>query len=108
VTNGSCSLTWNAPEDDGGSPVIGYYVESYIGSSWSTVNSTPITTCSISIELVVTSSDNFFRICAVNTVGVGPPSETVSTGPTDIGLSIMRVSISTYNSYLKCTTEPSM
>jgi len=77
VTNTLCKLTWNAPEYDGGSPVIGYYVERYIESSWNRVNSTPIPTCSVSIELLATNSGNEFRICAENTVGVGPPSKTV-------------------------------
>jgi len=87
VTSTLCKLTWNAPEYDGGSPVIGYYVERYIESSWNTVNMTPITTCSVSLELLTTNSDNKFRVCAVNVVGAGLPSETVNAEAPEKGLS---------------------
>ena len=76
-TNTLCKLTWTAPKYDGGSPVIGYYVERYIGSSWNRVNTTPIPTCSVSVELLATSSDNEFRVCAENAVGVGQTSKSV-------------------------------
>jgi len=86
VTSTLCKLTWNAPEYDGGSPVIGYYVERYIESSWNTVNTSPIPTCSVSLELLPTNSNNKFRICAVNAAGVGLPSKFVK--PPDKGLSV--------------------
>ena len=88
MTNTLCKLTWNAPEYDGGSPVIGYYVERYIESSWSSVNSTPLPTCSVSLELFEAHCDNEFRVCAVNAVGVGPASETICVELPDIGLSV--------------------
>ena len=77
VTNGSCTLTWNAPQYDGGSAVIGYYVYRLIKSSWSRINSTPIPERSVSVNLLQTSSEHEFRVCAVNAVGEGPPSESV-------------------------------
>ena len=77
VTNGSCTLTWNAPQYDGGSAVIGYYVYRLIKSSWSRINSTPIPERSVSIDLLQTSSEHEFHVCAVNAVGEGPPSESV-------------------------------
>jgi len=88
VTSTLCKLTWNAPEYDGGSPVIGYYVERYSESSWNTVNTSPIPTCSVSLELLPTNSDNEFRVRAMNAVGVGLPSETVGIERPDISLSI--------------------
>ena len=86
MTSTLCKLTWNAPEYDGGSPVIGYYVERYSESSWNTVNTSPIPTCSVSLELLISNSDNEFRVRAVNVVGVGPSSATVSAP--GIGLSV--------------------
>ena len=77
VTNGSCTLTWNAPQYDGRSAVIGYYVYRLIKSSWSRINSTPIPERSVSVDLLQTSSEHQFRVCAVNAVGEGPPSESV-------------------------------
>jgi len=76
-----CTLTWNAPGYDGGSPIIGYYVESYIGSCWNSINAIPLQVCSIDVQLLDTNSDNEFRVCAVNAVGVGLPSEIISVAP---------------------------
>ena len=79
VTRGSCTLTWNAPQYDGRSAVIGYYVERFIELSWIRINSTPIRERSVSsVELFDATSDNGFRVCAVNALGDGPPSEAVS------------------------------
>ena len=78
VTNSSCTLTWNAPQYDGGSAVIGYYVERFIKSSWTRIISTPIPELSVSVYLLETRSDNEFRVCAVNKHGVGPPSVSAS------------------------------
>jgi len=77
VTSTLCKLTWNAPEYDGGSPVIGYYVERYSESSWNMVNTSPVPTCSVSLELLPTNSDNKFRVSAVNVVGAGLPSKSI-------------------------------
>jgi len=73
VSNTLCKLTWNGAQYD----VIGYYIHRYNGSSWNTVNSTPIPTCSVSLELSAINSENEFRVCAENSVGVGPPSKSV-------------------------------
>jgi len=87
VTNTLCKLTWNAPEYDGGSPVIGYYVERYIESSWNRINTSSIPECSLSIEWLQTSADEF-RVCAVNAFGVGPPSLVITAQPPEKGLSL--------------------
>ena len=77
-TDSLYKLTWNAPEYDGGSPISGYYVERYIGSSWDIVNKTPTSVSSLSfITLFQRVSDNEFRVRAVNKSGQGPPSKSV-------------------------------
>ena len=50
------------------------------------VNTTPIPTCSVSVELLATSSDNEFRVCAENAVGVGQTSQSDKASDTDRGL----------------------
>ena len=81
VVNNSGTLTWNAPEYDGGSPVTGYYVERYVESSWDIVNDTPARADSLLNELSAAArSHNPCRIRAVNKCGVGPPSESVTLG----------------------------
>jgi len=101
VSNTLCKLTWNGAQYD----VIGYYIHRYNGSSWDTVNSTPIPTCSVSLELSAINSENEFRVCAENSVGVGPPSEIVRASfrapppykPPDRGSSV-RLSVCLNNS----------
>ena len=74
VMNGSTTLTWSAPQYDGGSPVTGYNVEMYSGSGWNMINEKPITACRIDIDDLVEGTQNEFRVRAENEVGLGPPS----------------------------------
>ena len=86
MTNTSCTLKWNAPRHDGGSPVTGYYVEMYCAQSWTnnelnndsvwtTVNKAAITRCCIGIDDLLRDHEYWFRVRAENAAGVGPPSE---------------------------------
>ena len=76
VTKTSCQLTWEVPENDGGSPIIGYIIEKTTGysSRWSKVNKEPIENLEYAFSDLIESSEYEFRICAVNAAGVGPPS----------------------------------
>ena len=40
ITKSSAQLSWQPPEDDGGAPVSGYYVEKNTGKRWTKVNKT--------------------------------------------------------------------
>jgi len=86
MTNTSCTLSWNAPRYDGGSPVTGYHVEMYSDQSrtdnelnndslWTRVNQAPITGCRIAIDDLLKDNEYWFRVRAENAAGVGPPSE---------------------------------
>ena len=76
VTKTSCTLCWNAPQNDGGSSVTRYYVEMYNEQSgWIRINETPAAECWTDIDGLLDGAENEFRVCAVNEGGVGPPSE---------------------------------
>ncbi|KAM6937763.1 titin-like [Xenentodon cancila] len=75
-------VTWNIPEGDGGSPIIGYHIESKDQSSilWTKLNRSPVTENQYKITSVEEGLIYEFRVCAENMAGVGPwskPSEPV-------------------------------
>lgn len=88
VTKTSCKLTWDAPKSDGGSKIIGYYVEKLSGTRWSRVTKKAITERAYSVSDLIEGSENEFRVCAENAAGVGEPSETtgkfVAKNPFDV------------------------
>ena len=76
LTKTSCTLNWEAPENDGGSPITGYNVEKLSGTRWIRATKKPVTKCSFPVSDLVEGSENEFRVCAENAAGVGEPSET--------------------------------
>lgn len=69
-------MNWEPPEFDGGSPIIGYYVERLSGTRWIKVNKKAVKKCTLTLDDLVEGSDCEFRVCAENDAGVGEPSET--------------------------------
>ena len=88
VTPKSCTLTWQPPEFDGGSPVTGYYVERRSGTRWVKANKKPITSCRFNIDDLSEGHEYEFRVCAENEAGIGEPSETtgkfIAKNPYDV------------------------
>ena len=76
ISKTSCTLNWQPPENDGGSPITGYTVERLSGTRWVKVNKKPIKECTLSLTDLIEGSDNEFRVCAENEAGVGEPSDT--------------------------------
>ena len=80
LTKSSCTLKWEPPSFDGGSPIKGYYVEKSTGYStrWIKVNRDLHTKTSMTFDDLIEGNEYDFRVCAENEAGVGKPSE--STG----------------------------
>ena len=85
VTKDSCTLTWAAPESDGGTEIVGYHVERCLGQSsrWIRLTKDPVGAAERTYAVRELIEDNVyeFRVYAVNKVGdgpVGPSSEPVT------------------------------
>jgi len=78
-------VTWTAPLDTGGSPIIDYVVEysTDAGTTWTTFEDAVSAQASFtfSSETLITGGPYELRVSAVNVVGAGPTSQT-STLPT--------------------------
>jgi len=80
---GSVSLSWSAPASDGGSPVTGYNV--YRGTSAGGESATPlatgVTTTTFTDTTAVNGTTYFYKVTAVNAVGVSAQSNEASATP---------------------------
>ncbi|KAM9753473.1 titin-like [Menidia menidia] len=70
-------IAWSKPESDGGSPIIGYHIESKDHSSilWSKLNRIPVTENQFKVTNVEEGLVYEFRVYAENMAGVGPGSK---------------------------------
>uniref|UniRef100_H2YFC9 non-specific serine/threonine protein kinase n=1 Tax=Ciona savignyi TaxID=51511 RepID=H2YFC9_CIOSA len=77
VTHEHVLLTWEAPEDDGGSELLNYVIEKRDISRmmWTTVNSTSLKT-EFRISKLSEGSEYVFRVMAENNQGCSNPAET--------------------------------
>ena len=92
VTTAESSVTvaWEAPESDGGSPIIGYIVErSEIAPTksgrrpsgpstkrnWIKANKQPVKETELKVTGLINKAEYVFRVLAVNAAGSSPPSE---------------------------------
>jgi titin len=76
------SLSWSAPEDDGGEPIVDYVVQFYSAASgWQTVDDEVSASTSITITGLSNGTEYSFRVAAVNALGSGSISDTVSSTP---------------------------
>ena len=71
------TITWTTPESDGGSPILGYFVEKKEpkSSRWTRINSTPVEGMTFKVKDLVEKSKYHFRVIAANKAGEGPASE---------------------------------
>lgn len=76
ITNESCCLAWNAPRDDGGSPVTNYIVEMrpLEKEEWQKLSATVKQTTFKACKLV-SLKEYVFRVSAENQYGIGTPTE---------------------------------
>lgn len=78
ITQSSCKLSWKEPENDGGSPIVGYYVEKLqkgYGSRWLKINRAPFDKTFVEIKDLIEMNEYNFRVIAENKVGLSSPSE---------------------------------
>ncbi|CAJ1057448.1 titin-like [Xyrichtys novacula] len=70
-------VAWSRPDSDGGSPIIGYHIESKDQSSilWTKLNRNPVTENQFKVTSVEEGLTYEFRISAENIAGVGPCSK---------------------------------
>jgi hypothetical protein len=72
--NGRATVSWTAPSSDGGSPITGYEVTSYVGY---TPLSTQLFSSTATTQLVTGLTNGWkyrFRVRAINAAGTGPYS----------------------------------
>ncbi|NXL97446.1 MYOM3 protein, partial [Tyrannus savana] len=70
-------LSWVPPSDDGGSPVLGYFIERCVAGSedWVPCNAQPVKTCRCPVLGLAEGHTYQFRVKAVNKVGISHPSK---------------------------------
>ena len=80
----SAALTWTAPASDGGSPITGYRITPYIGSTAQPAVLTGSAATSYTVTGLTNGTAYTFRVAAINSVGTGPDSSAsppVTPGP---------------------------
>lgn len=81
-TRSSMLVTWEPPEDNGGSTIQGYWLEKRERGAvyWTRVNRAPVTKPAVkgleyNVLHLIEGEEYKFRVMAQNAAGVGPPSE---------------------------------
>ncbi len=71
------TLTWNTPEDDGGSSITHYLIEKrdVMRAHWSHAEKTTDDTCKAKVKNLTEGSEFYFRVMAVNKTATGLPLE---------------------------------
>lgn len=72
-----CSMTWEAPKYDGGSPILGYFIErkKKQSSRWMRLNFDLIKEISFEPKKMIEGVPYEVRVFAVNAIGTSKPSE---------------------------------
>lgn len=76
ITHDGMTITWSAPETDGGTEIIGYIIEKKdrAGIKWTRCNRQKIIDLSYRVTGLTTGHEYEFRVSAENIVGPGEPS----------------------------------
>ena len=85
MTENSFTLSWLAPDNDGGSPIIEYIVERKEANrkAWQRVAATDGKTLSVEVTGLKKDTAYHFRVCCRNEMGHSPyfsPDETITPG----------------------------
>ena len=78
LTKTSVTLSWQAPDSDGGGELTGYYIEkrSNYSTRWVPLNRAPVTIPTYTVRDITEGEECEYRVAAANDAGVGQPSET--------------------------------
>ena len=73
----SCKLSWRPPQEDGGSPVIGYHVERTTADviRWFRINKDIVKDTTYTATNFMEGNEYLFRVVAENAIGCGPPGD---------------------------------
>lgn len=74
VSPNSVTLTWDEPEQDGGSPITGYIVEKAESSRRSYINAGTCDTLTFTVEKLYEGTEYLFRVSAENAIGTSEPT----------------------------------
>jgi len=80
--NAQVSLSWTAPASDGGAQITSYDI--YEGTTGTVKTTAPVASAkgtSVTVKNLANGTPYYFKVAAVNTVGVGPPSGVASATP---------------------------
>lgn len=77
VTHEGMTLTWQAPEDNGGSTIAGYIIERKEAGSdrWMRINKNPVTMTRFRSSGLIEGLEYEYRITAINSRGAGKHSD---------------------------------
>lgn len=76
ILSSSANISWSPPQSDGGTPVIGYFVERSTSSSdrWVRQNREPISELIYHQDNLMEGTEYLYRVVAVNKRGESSPS----------------------------------
>ncbi|XP_077990140.1 twitchin-like isoform X3 [Glandiceps talaboti] len=80
ITKDSAALSWDKPNNDGGSPITGYVIEKKEpGKDWTEAVSVPAKDTNATVPKLDEGKEYEFRVRAVNESGPGKPSAALKT-----------------------------
>lgn len=79
--DGFVKLSWSAPTHDGGSPILGYNIYRGSGPPLAYLTNVSASTLSYNDTQVLNGLTYHYHVTAVNSAGLGEPSDTVSATP---------------------------